>query len=89
MDYNQKKYLLKTFKNLANAHRISILDLLLQKNNHKLTVNQICDKLDLKQSNVSGHLVKMREAGILRASQDGANMYYSIKDPIIEKFLRN
>ena len=83
MSFNEEKYALKIFKILANANRIKILRLLKVNASNRLSVNQLAELLHMEQGKVSNHLIRMRNDGILRAEQEGAYMYYRIKDPKI------
>lgn len=47
------------------------------------TVTDLCDLLDLPQSNVSQHLAVLRERGLVEARRDGAYMIYRLRHPKI------
>lgn len=81
-------YQVKLFKVLANSNRLRVLELLLS-NKKPMTVNVIADELNIGQGNLSSHLIKMREAGVVSAQQDGLNMHYSVKDENVAKVLRS
>ena len=42
----------------------------------------------LKQPNVSNHLAKMRELGIVRAERSGRSIFYSLADPVADALMR-
>ena len=88
MDNKTHNYLVKLLKILSNSNRLNILDLLLNSKT-PLTVNEIAERLDIGQSNLSAHLTRMRENKIVRAKQDGLHMYYSVADPNVAVILRN
>ncbi|MBK7682898.1 MAG: helix-turn-helix transcriptional regulator [Bacteroidia bacterium] len=73
-------------KVIANPTRIEIISLLAPKK--KLSVNQLCLKLNIEQSLVSHHLKNMRTSGILEATRDGINIYYSIAAPHVLEILK-
>ncbi|MFN0187597.1 MAG: ArsR/SmtB family transcription factor [Bacteroidia bacterium] len=73
-------------KVIANPTRIAIITLLAPKK--KLSVNQLCSKLNIEQSLVSHHLKYMRTSGILAATRDGINIYYSIASPKVIEILK-
>ena len=87
MKFSQHNYQVRLFKILSNSNRLRVLELLL--NSRKaLTVTFIADQLKIEQGNLSAHLTRMRENGIVTAKQDGSNMYYSVKDPNVARVLR-
>ena len=47
------------------------------------TVNQIAEALEIIQSAASHHLAILRSKGVVRASRDGSNVYYSLVTPEI------
>src|SRR5262249_41955731 len=52
------------------------------------TVSELVQATHLKQPNVSNHLAKMREHGIVRAERSGRHVYYSIAMPVADLLLR-
>ena len=63
-------------KTIGHPVRLAIIDLLIH---HKeLSVNDICEQLDLEQSLVSHHLNNMKLKGILESKREGKNIYYSL-----------
>lgn len=65
-------------KNIAHHTRLAILLLLHQ--NERLSVSEICDKIKAEPPVTSHHLSNMKIIGILSASRDGKNVYYSLKE---------
>lgn len=63
-------------KALGHPARIRILRLLSRK--EARVCSQIVDELPLAQSTVSEHLRILKEAGLVRSSQDGARVGYCI-----------
>lgn len=87
MQHSRHNYLIRTFKALANSNRLRIIDLLYSQDK-EILVGQISEDLDMAQALVSQHLAKLRDVEIVKARQDGLNMYYSIKDKNIGVFLK-
>ena len=73
-------------KVIANPTRIEIITLLAPKK--KLSVNQLCAKLNIEQSLVSHHLKNKRTSGVLEATREGINIYYSIAAPNVLEILK-
>jgi len=64
-------------KTVAHPLRLGVIDLLTYHN--RLSVNEICEKLNAEQSLVSHHLTNMKLKGILGSSREGKNIYYFLK----------
>ena len=79
MNFAQQNFSVKMFKLLSNANRLRIIDLI-SKADGGLIVTKIAEELALEITNVSNHLVRLRENGILQAKQSGNEMHYQIKD---------
>ncbi len=69
---------------LAHPKRLEILNLIAQKS---LTVTEIYSMLDLPQANISQHLIKLRQAGVVTAKRDGKEIYYRLKNKSIANYL--
>ena len=67
-------------KTLSNANRLLIIAELAK---GEVSVNEIAQRLQLRQANVSKHLGLMRERGLVVARREGATIYYSLSDPRI------
>ena len=65
-------------KTIAHPTRLAIIDLLQEK--RKLSVNELCERLDCEQSLVSHHLSNMRIKGLLNSERKGTSIYYSLKE---------
>ena len=52
------------------------------------SVSELVEATALKQPNVSNHLARMREQGIVRSERLGRNVFYSIALPVAELLLR-
>lgn len=65
-------------KTVAHPMRLGIIHLLEQF--PKLSVSEICEKLNSEQSLTSHHLQNMRLKGILSVKREGRSMMYSLKE---------
>src|SRR5262245_53774151 len=72
------------FKALAHPLRIAILDSL---RDGERTVNEISEEFDIEPANASQQLAVLRNKNIIVARKAGANVYYSVSDPVIFKLL--
>lgn len=64
-------------KTIAHPLRLGMVDLLAH--HERLSVNEICEKLNAEQSLVSHHLTNMKLKGIMGSSREGKNIYYYLK----------
>jgi DNA-binding transcriptional ArsR family regulator len=62
-------------KGLADPKRLLIINAL---RDGPMSVSDICDRLELPQSNVSQHLGILRDKGLVTARRDGQFVYYSL-----------
>jgi len=67
-------------KTLSDANRLLIIAELAK---GEVSVNEIAQRLQLRQANVSKHLGLMRERGLVVTRREGATIYYSLSDPRI------
>jgi len=65
-------------KTVAHPTRLGIVHLLEQ--HPKMSVGDICEKLNTEQSLTSHHLQRMRDKGILSVKREGRSMMYSLKE---------
>lgn len=63
---------------LADPKRLLIIDTL---RHGEMSVGDICDQLDLPQSNVSQHLAILRNKGLVTSRRDAQWIYYSLASP--------
>jgi ArsR family transcriptional regulator len=75
--------LVKVLKALGDENRVRILNLLRKKN---LCVCELESVLNVTQSNVSRHLLKLKEANIIDFEKQGQFVFYKINDPILEQY---
>jgi DNA-binding transcriptional ArsR family regulator len=66
-------------KALGEETRLRMLRLLFKE---ALSVNEIAERLDVSQYNVSKHLRIMREAGLLEVEKQGQQRLYSVVDEL-------
>lgn len=67
----------QTFKALSDPTRIRILYLLFQK---EYSVNEIAERLHLRQSNVSHQLRFLKNLRLVKYRREGTTLYYSHDD---------
>ena len=71
------KELILFLKLLADETRLRIIHLLISK---EITVGDLCAVLEMSQSSISKHLVKLRLMGVVNDVRDGSFVYYSLND---------
>ena len=76
------KYHAEFCKVLTNPKRLEIMFLLGQR---KLCVEEIAEKMNIRETNVSQHLSIMRKKGIVNTRREGKYIYYSIANRKIIK----
>ncbi len=62
-------------RSLASRHRLMILCSLLE---GEMPVGELVQRLGLSQSNLSQHLAKLREEGLVATRRDGTAIFYRI-----------
>lgn len=67
---------LKFFKAVADRHRQKILAIL--KNKESLNATSIKNIINLSQPTISHHLAMLVEAGLLKTTKKGKEVYYSL-----------
>ena len=65
------------YKALSNPKRLAILKII---QSHEKTVGDIAKSLDLRQANVSQHLMHLKQAVIIEMRRCGKNVYYHLKN---------
>lgn len=85
-EYNHRKgdglNLIEIFKALGDENRIRILNLLIKQ---ELCVCEIEAVLNMTQSNVSRHLNKLKNAGIITSEKKSQWVYYKIDNKFIKE----
>ncbi|MFB6291139.1 MAG: ArsR/SmtB family transcription factor [Candidatus Bipolaricaulia bacterium] len=70
------------FKALASSQRLNILSLVLGHEN--ICAKEISDKLELSQPDISYHLSKLTQAGILKKHKEGIKYCYDINYQLLK-----
>src|SRR5574344_937099 len=73
------------FKLFSDSTRLSIICAIL---NNELCVCDLCELLNLTQSNVSHQLQLLRAAKLVKFRKDGKQVYYSLQDEHVEEIIR-
>lgn len=69
---------------LANGQRLRILCQMLE---GECSVTSFVNSTGLSQPAVSHHLKKLRDSGLVETRRDAQTIYYSLKDPAIERII--
>lgn len=72
------------FQALAHPTRIAIMELL---GEGELSAGELSEKLGMEQANVSQHLTVLRSKGLVANRKAANQVFYSVRDPIINKVL--
>jgi ArsR family transcriptional regulator len=72
------------FQALAHPTRVAVVECL---SAGELSVNQLCEKLGIEQSNASQHLAVLRNKHIVQTRKAGNQIFYSLRDPAFGKVL--
>jgi len=72
-------------KTVAHPARLAIVQML--RNDNRLPVNEICERLEMEQSLTSHHLTNMKIKGILGSVRDGKQIYYFLKEKDVAKII--
>lgn len=82
---DQLEFAASILKAVAHPIRLSILQLL--DNEERLSVNEICDRIQSEQSLTSHHLSNMKLKGILGSKREGQRVFYYLKLPALNNLL--
>jgi len=77
LDPDQLEFAASLLKAVAHPIRLAILQLLDQE--ERLSVNEICKRINSEQSLTSHHLSNMKLKGILGSKREGQRVYYYLK----------
>ena len=66
----------------TSPKRLEILNLL---RDRELSVGQLVNLVNIRQTNLSQHLTILREKGIVKTKREGTTIYYSLANPKIIK----
>jgi DNA-binding transcriptional ArsR family regulator len=75
----------ETFKALSDPTRAQLVYLLTQ---GELSVNELCDYVDVTPSAVSHHLAKLRAIRLVRTRRAGNQVFYSVDDAHVALLFR-
>jgi DNA-binding transcriptional ArsR family regulator len=73
------------FQALGHPTRVAIAEYLQY---GEMTVNQLCEKVGVEQSNASQHLAVLRNKQVVQTRKEGNQIFYSLRDPLIGKVLQ-
>jgi DNA-binding transcriptional ArsR family regulator len=74
---------LEFFKALADESRLRIVAMLTEREHN---VQQLANRLSLREPTVSHHLAMLRELGLVRARAEGTIRWYSLNEGVLRKF---
>ncbi len=74
----------KLFRGFADPTRLSIVEALRE---GPLTVNEIVQQTELRQSNVSNHLRCLSDCGLVVNEREGRNVRYELSDPRVAQLV--
>jgi len=76
IDVKKLQKMAEILKAISHPLRLEVLELLEEKQPQSVT--EILQQIDVEQSLLSHHLVKLKDKGILDSFRDGRNIYYSL-----------
>ena len=82
---NEAGELERVFKALADRHRVTILNRLLQAGGEAVCVCDLEELLPLKQPTVSYHLKQLLDAGIVEREKRGSFAYFSVAPGALQR----
>jgi ArsR family transcriptional regulator, zinc-responsive transcriptional repressor len=85
LDLERLKAAATILKVISHPTRLEIIHLLHK--HESLTVSEMLSIIDIDQSALSHHLIKMRRCGVVIADKRGRNIYYSLEIKGIIKIL--
>lgn len=74
----------RLLKAVGHPERLAIVELL---EHGEMSVGDIAEALGTKQAVTSGHLVRMRDRGVLYARREGTKVYYGIANKNVIRLL--
>jgi DNA-binding transcriptional ArsR family regulator len=79
-----RRFKADVFQALAHPTRIAIIELLAD---GELSAGDLMEKLGMEQANISQHLAVLRSKQLVVNRKAGNQVFYSVRDPIINKVL--
>lgn len=83
IDVQELSAIADVLKVIAHPVRLEIIELL--EVHISMCVSDIQEKLNIEQSQLSHHLGKMKDRGVLKSERDGKNIFYSLSYPQITR----
>jgi ArsR family transcriptional regulator, arsenate/arsenite/antimonite-responsive transcriptional repressor len=83
IDEKKLKKVAKMFTVVSNPVRMTILDMLAEK--QRMNVTQIYTKLNIVQPAASNHLKLLKDCGVLNSKREAHEIYYSINHETIDR----
>lgn len=88
MDLKKYEENIEIFKGLSHPIRLCIVtELIKNKNRCNVTFMQKC--IETSQSNISQHLAKLRNLGIVEYEKKGLEVYYYVSNPTVIKLIKS
>lgn len=84
MPESLRRFKADIFQALAHPTRIAIIEFL---GEGELSAGDLMAKLGMEQANVSQHLTVLRAKRLVINRKEGNQVFYSVRDPIINKVL--
>ncbi len=84
MPESLRRFKADIFQALAHPTRIAIIELLGER---EVSAGDLMAKLGIEQANVSQHLTVLRAKRLVANRKEGNQVFYSVRDPIINKVL--
>lgn len=84
-EYDEIMDMADMFKLFSDSSRLKIICSIL---NNELCVCDLCELLNLTQSNVSHQLQLLRTSKLVKYRKEGKQVYYSLKDEHVEKIIQ-
>lgn len=72
-------------RTLAHAHRLRMVQMLLQK---QYTVGELAEACNIPSHMASEHLRLMQRCGFLKAEKEGRCVYYNVVEPHLQSILQ-
>lgn len=85
LDLEKLKIAASILRVVSHSTRLEIIHLL--DKHESLTVSELLSIIDIDQSALSHHLIKMRRSGVVVAQREGRNIHYSLEIKGIIKIL--
>ena len=76
--------LAEILKGLAHPLRLQMISLLCEGD---MCVNELCETLSVRQSQVSQHLAPLRHLGLVSVDRSGGRATYSLAEPLLKQLV--